>query len=353
MAEKCYLCGGKTAGGICTECGMDNRKSDTRYASKINHKDCEKAPLTHVHEDKPQSFQPKIYMPGGRVGTNDKKPLFGRADLTIAVAIIIVLAVLGGIGYAGKEQSISVQTERIMEIPVPDTGEGFYFEHDPNYNPYQYTTKELALEGERWQADLPAGSYVAGLDIPEGRYRVEGGLGMDFEVDDKDSRIYLSDSMGEDAYHMADMNDIRIFDGARIFIRGGGTLSFSSENAQVGVLREPMDNPLSESYTVTGEAVAGEDFPEGTYNIITEGEEFGLVSYEIPPEDETEYGISYSLLMDKHPDSEYPEYCDRYYNAVLPKGTRIEGEGMILRLEPSTRIESEDYIQFYNNCYWK
>lgn len=32
MGKQCSLCGGKLRNGICTECGMDNRKSDRTYS---------------------------------------------------------------------------------------------------------------------------------------------------------------------------------------------------------------------------------------------------------------------------------------------------------------------------------
>ena len=41
MAGKCILCGGKLRNGICTECGMDNNKSDAAYRSQVNRSQCE------------------------------------------------------------------------------------------------------------------------------------------------------------------------------------------------------------------------------------------------------------------------------------------------------------------------
>lgn len=40
MRNTCSLCGGKLKDGICTECGMDNRKSDAVYKSALNQSDC-------------------------------------------------------------------------------------------------------------------------------------------------------------------------------------------------------------------------------------------------------------------------------------------------------------------------
>ena len=59
-------------------------------------------------------------------------------------------------------------------------------------------------------------------------------------------------------------------------------------------------NPLTESYEFSGTAVAGEDFPEGTYDVYAVGDDFGVfqfgvdlirVDYTVP--------FSFSTLMEK------------------------------------------------------
>ena len=50
MSRNCRLCGGRLSGGICTECGLDNRKSDEMYQDILNKSSCDGENLTHVHE---------------------------------------------------------------------------------------------------------------------------------------------------------------------------------------------------------------------------------------------------------------------------------------------------------------
>ena len=46
--ERCSLCGGKLdSNNICTECGLDNNKSEKHY--HVNQSSCDGQPLTHVH----------------------------------------------------------------------------------------------------------------------------------------------------------------------------------------------------------------------------------------------------------------------------------------------------------------
>lgn len=385
MAEKCFLCGGRVVNGICTECGMDNKKTDNTYKSRINRNDCEEQPMTHVHEqgqvkryqnpgmNQPRKPEVKV-SPETKAETKQEqkteaaykpasfssyKPTQGRTSvyqsggnksgITFLVMIVIIGVVLAVIGYS-ENRKTSVHSSIVEEYPDTDNVEDYYYDYDSSYDPYQYTTKELSPEGTSWQDDLQAGSYVVGLDIPEGEYLVQGGAGMELEVNDKDSRIYLSESFGLEEYQASEVGDVRLFDGARVFVRGGSTLAFTTENARVDILRKGQENPMTDSFTVAGIAVAGEDFPEGTYDIIAEGEEFGFVSYQIPPKEGEDYGYSCYILMDKYQDSEYPEYCAEFKNAVMPAGTRLEAEEMTLRLVPSERIESENYAEFYMNC---
>lgn len=64
FGKRCSLCGGKlNSNGICTECGLDNNKSDKNY--RINQSECDHEPLTHVHygkNEKPEK-QPKPNTP--------------------------------------------------------------------------------------------------------------------------------------------------------------------------------------------------------------------------------------------------------------------------------------------------
>lgn len=54
MKYTCSLCGGKLKDGICTECGMDNRKSDEMYQDRLNRSQYDHASMksmSHVHTE--------------------------------------------------------------------------------------------------------------------------------------------------------------------------------------------------------------------------------------------------------------------------------------------------------------
>ena len=77
FGKRCSLCGGKlNSSGICTECGLDNSKSDKNY--RINRSDCDGMPLTHVHEEK-EKYRPDRKADHREINhkeTNHKKRVF-------------------------------------------------------------------------------------------------------------------------------------------------------------------------------------------------------------------------------------------------------------------------------------
>ena len=54
MKYTCSLCGGKLKDGVCTECGMDNRKSDEMYRNCLNRSKYDHTSMgtmSHVHTE--------------------------------------------------------------------------------------------------------------------------------------------------------------------------------------------------------------------------------------------------------------------------------------------------------------
>lgn len=411
MAGKCILCGGKIRNGICTECGLDNKKTDAVYRSQLNSSQCGSAPLTHVHgEDNTEpykrpalnhprqgergsleqdgntakresgagttsrkytpnngntkntvnfnSFQEHLKRPGNTGMSAFNRPQSSnKTGLTVVVIAVLVGIILVAIGYENKTEE-NITAEKLFEDP--DYQEPFDYQEPYDYqqpyeypeytfDPYQYTTKELAPEGENWDTDLAAGAYVVGYDIPEGRYTASAGEGMRLEVADMDSNVWFSEYFGEDDNEVRQLDDVRLFTGAIVMVNGGGNIHIASVNAQAAAVMAPPANPLTEEITVTDIMVAGEDFPEGTYDIVMAADDFGIVSYELPKEQGQEYGLSFSFLMDADPDADYPDYTKTYKNAVLPSGTTVTADGLTIKLIPSARIISEDYKAFYDN----
>lgn len=351
FGKRCSLCGGKlNSNGICTECGLDNNKSDKNY--RINQSECDHEPLTHVHHgknEKPEK-QPKPNTPrqswqgstttySGNTGSTgstgrkksgkNKKP--GRIISKI-IAVIVIFNVFFGI------------FQPLVSDILDDAISG-YQENTQDYtrsDPYENVTKELPEDGESVSFELTSGDYVVGVHIPEGNYQADVSYDYDtVQVDDGDSGLYLYEYAGRTDGDYLD--DLRLYNGAIVHISSQTTITLYSDNAQTdNVFYE--DNPLAgqKPVTIKEDAIVGPDLPAGVYDLtLVSGE--GSVDVDIY----TEYGESMETK-----NLYLGENCTdgkEYKNLVLPKNAQITlDDNMELRLTPSEKVPTTDYYQYYN-----
>lgn len=388
MKKSCTLCGGKLKDGICTECGMDNRKSDEMYQKALNQSDCKNMRLSHVHTDKKaepyessvinQARRQEKTQDTGKKSVNKKakqpekpfadiysqyrskairtseqwknKEASGNGKLTIIVSIVVIVLGLV-ITLVDNLEKHEKMVEGIED--VSSSYEEYELqEEQEEYDPFAYVEEELPLGEEIWEEERSAGMYVVGIDIPEGEYVLEGKKGSSYSV--YDSRHYLSvnDSFHSEEEDTKWVGGVKLFEGAVVCVDGMYPVKFYTENAQLENMVARTDNPLIQTFEMSGTAVAGEDFPEGTYDVYCIGDSFGVFNFdlELSREDHTvPFGIS--TLMEMNPKSEYPDYCSKYENFVIPAGAKLDTGEMKIKLIPSDGITTEDYISFYDNVY--
>ena len=370
MKYTCSLCGGKLKDGICTECGMNNQKSDEMYRdclnrSKYDHASMESMSHVHTEQGVKQYKQPVLNKRAETAKAESPKLSAGAAAPKTGARAKTFRQQTGAGRYQGTSKTIVLVAVMILVIILVTAGMsvfGFIREATDgsgavvsyNYD-YEEIQEQLPAQGEHWDSQLPAGMYMVGTDIPEGEYTVTGSEGSSFEVHDNTHSIYRRESFGTEEYEIERAEGIPLFTGTLVCVDGMNPVSFVSENAQTQNLEERTDNPVTETIDVSGTKTAGIDFPAGTYDIEAVGEDFGYVTYEIPYEDPYSDGeqsyYSFGVMMEKTPTSEYPAYCSVYKNVVLPEGTTVNSEGYSCRLVPSSSIVSEDYNGFYDNLY--
>lgn len=217
------------------------------------------------------------------------------------------------------------------------------------YNPYEYVTRELSESGVSFQAELTSGEYVVGTHLPEGKYKVSlvEGYGS-MNVDDSENGIYLYEWFDEDTSSgdVTEMEDVRLFQGAKVSVGSGAVLLFETENGQTDMM-SAVQNPLTESVAMKKEIVyeSGVDFEPGVYDVY----------------DCSAYGILYHTYPNHYyydeTDDEYFEcshYLDEsignvaYKNIVLPQGTSIWSDDTDFVLVPSPEIGMFDYDTYYD-----
>lgn len=373
FGKRCSLCGGKlNSSGICTECGLDNSKSDKNY--RINRSDCDGMPLTHVHEEK-EKHRPDRKADHREINhkeTNHKKRDYGkqgyrmnesdmtgkkrrkhvqtpditnrRRPLKIVILAIIVIAVLGNL-YEEHKYDIEYAVGDAVQGVFQDTGDQKTNDTDEtDYDHYQYVTREIPKEGERADYELSSGNYVAGVEIPEGIYTVTPQDDYDtVQIDDPENSIYLYEyTEGK----KDKIKDIRLYKGAHLTLNCRTTVKLHTDNAQDVEAMETagQSNPLTESVDIKGQKTltAGRDLEPGIYDLsrVSGAGNVDVIIYS----DEQEEINSWSQGL-----SEDGIDGETFHYLVIPENATLEvSEDLKIRLTPSEQIASTDYYGFYN-----
>ena len=373
FGKRCSLCGGKlNSRGICTECGLDNSKSDKNY--RINRSDCDGMPLTHVHEEK-EKHRPDRKAGHREInhkGTNHKKRDYGkqgyrmnesdmtgkkrrkhvqtpditnrRRPLKIVILAIIVIAVLGNL-YEEHKYDIEYAVGDAVQGVFQDTGDQKTNDTDEtDYDHYQYVTREIPKEGESADYELASGNYVAGVEIPEGIYTVTPQDDYDtVQIDDPENSIYLYEyTEGK----KDKIKDIRLYKGAHLTLNCRTTVKLHTDNAQDVEAMETagQSNPLTESVDIKGQKTltAGRNLEPGIYDLsrVSGAGNVDVIIYS----DEQEEINSWSQCL-----SEDGIDGETFHYLVIPENATMEvSEDLKIRLTPSEQIASTDYYGFYN-----
>lgn len=373
FGKRCSLCGGKlNSSGICTECGLDNSKSDKNY--RINRSDCDGMPLTHVHEEK-EKHRPDRKADHREINhkeINHKKRDYGkqgyrmnesdmtgkkrrkhvqtpditnrRRPLKIVILAIIVIAVLGNL-YEEHKYDIEYAVGDAVQGVFQDTGDQKTNDTDEtDYDHYQYVTREIPKEGESADYELTSGNYVAGVEIPEGIYTVTPQDDYDtVQIDDPENSIYLYEyTEGK----KDKIKDIRLYKGAHLTLNCRTTVKLHTDNAQDVEAMETagQSNPLTESVDIKGQKTltAGRDLEPGIYDLsrVSGAGNVDVIIYS----DEQEEINSWSQCL-----SEDGIDGETFHYLVIPENATMEvSEDLKIRLTPSEQIASTDYYGFYN-----
>ncbi len=366
MAGRCSLCGSRLNNGKCEFCGLDNRMYDRNYLKDPYH-------LAEIarEADTPKAPPGQTQRPpgtSGRSGSTAQKTVFtanpparhgagsssrrqkqdvsswqkrqnSGASRSRAVIVIVILVIL--ICIAGPVL-FQIGKSVIETGTVPDTDswqsavDSLFSDDDSSldlndYDAYDYVTREIPEDGTDYEVTLSDGFYQVGIHIPEGVYHVElAEESADLHIADTENIIYDSVWFGDETEYdeVTEADDIRLYNGAEISITGGGSLLFTTDNAQP-FTQETAANPLTESFILEeGSSTAGEYITEGMYDILlAETDEyisFGLeISY---PNELSEY------LWASNSSGE-PE--ERIRNVIIPAGTELTLDGGPVKLEPS------------------
>lgn len=305
LGKRCSLCGGKLDRNLkCTECGLDNTKNDDMYKDIMNKNNHNKVPLTHVHEEEQRgnAFDyKKVQTKKISHASSKKEETQGSKNITKIISLIVVIL--------GVLPSLFSLVGEIIE-------ENTYYSEE-NYS-------EAIIGYEEY---LYPGIYKVGVHIPEGTYTIfldDGDYGTVDIWEYVDDDTYLNDSFLFERDVMEYVEEVYLYEGEVIEISSEMMAWISSEDASYSdCINE--ENPLTESYEITGEAVAGVDFPEGFYDIYyisQEDYEYGSVTYSIWSNEKQTMVLESQQYFGN-------EFGDTWYcNVPFTEGSRIQVEDL-------------------------
>ena len=402
--KRCSLCGGKLRGNICTECGLDNSKSDANYVSSgsVHHPG---EGMTHTHKDNENPMAGKTVTrewiseekkaeKARKQGANQNVRTYqsaGGSSSTYQSAggSSSTYRSAGNASSAFPTSTYKTSTYRTSTSSSPDRekrkyslwgklimviillsigssifgtiknsfdewdSDNDYFwddrtpETEADYDPYGYAGRELSDVGDTYEVELTAGVYKGGVHIPEGSYEV---VFMPETGNEQNSYMELILDDSDNGIYIHEylnvddttyMEDLRVYEGAMLEIEGRGTLRLHSENAQTDEMHS-ISNPNTQSYEVTESFEAGKDVIPGVYDVICESGS-GIFDYTV--EDKDGYQKYCGMLIGDRNSG----FAGELKNVVLPEGVMVDIVGMKVKLIPSEMIESEDYAEFFNS----
>lgn len=349
MSKKncCYLCGGRLSNGYCAACGLDNTKLE-RVHYHLNESNAARR-LERGRDNAEERVKPKKEKEKARIkpaAVSVKKTSAGGKKKVSSLSVGKIKLAVGCIGIFVAVAGILV--DYIEEKQYDFTTSSYEDNVEYDYDPYEYLEKELPAEGEYFETELTPGEYLVGVHLPEGNYSaelLEGSGGLD--VEDDENGIYLWESFGTDPEYdeVTEMEDIRLFQGAKVRISSDVKLKIATENGQTEAMSGIPNTLTDECILKVGrELTAGEDFLSGVYDVQVKSG-WAVLVYKVPTdEDYVENGMyERSLWLDAD------ESDGIYRNLVLPKGTVISTEEEEIVLTPSEVISPMDYTDYYEH----
>lgn len=205
--------------------------------------------------------------------------------------------------------------EQPEEIPAP-TGETF----DGAIPALQESDAIYTAPAEGvFDADLGAGVYTAGKDIPVGRYNLTAISGS--------GNVHSSLSINElmaypaDSYYIDSFTGLSLSSGDKLEIGSTLVLHIHSDNAKIYDMTSRQIGAEQEVILSAGNYIAGIDFPVGVYNIIGYEGSGNVHSYEA---DVNELFATFNDDM----------YITQFNNADFPEGASLEVSGCSVWLVP-------------------
>ena len=329
MKRGCILCGGKVINGICSECGMDNRKTDEQYLKILDRHQAENEEKAHAFRKAKKEARKKAMKKkeawysrnrAARSETVRKNSGTGFKTAVPREKVSRTYSRQGAVSSGKENKKKRTLLWIFVIILVLWFGQSLYeFVHrevayvkswlggssqeetynEEEWDPYDYVDAQLNPEGEHWRESLDAGMYVVGADLPEGEYTITGEEGNSYHIWNAQHSLSVTEYFGPEDYEIHGSREgAKLLAGTLLNVDGGTPMIFETENGQTADMTPRQSNPLTETYEFADTAVAGIDFPAGTYDVEVAEDQSAFFEYEIQMGDgEDAYPVSFYALL--------------------------------------------------------
>lgn len=176
------------------------------------------------------------------------------------------------------------------------------------------------VETGAFEADLGAGFYTAGVDIPKGNYNLTAISGSG-NVISKDGNINEIMAYPADKYYIDTFNGANFKYGGTLFVGGDLVLHIKSDEAETNNMKPRQISGEVATDLSAGNYTAGTNFPAGTYNIVGIQGSGNVISGEADVNE---------IISDAPKDG----YVTQINNVKFSDGDSLELSGCSVRLEP-------------------
>lgn len=242
----------------------------------------------------------------------------------------------------------SVVAQFAFDMPKPWTDNSGNTPEPAPYDPYENDGPTLSETGDDFTTVLTGGKYIVGVHLPEGLYKVtlaEGSGSLNVTDNLNGISVYEwfeLDGEGEDGedYHITELDEVRLFNGAHITVYPDVTLSFETHNGQTAKMFA-VENPLKDVFNVPKgtKLVCGVDIAPGVYDV--QGFSNNGLLYYSRPYYWSGYGELYEEIL-------WLDEGATYKNIVLVEGAKIYSDASNFTLAPSPEIGTIDYDTYYD-----
>ncbi len=326
----CTVCGGDVKNGRCISCGMSQAGERSRQTNYQNNN------KYYQNQNNYNNIGQNQY--GGFGAKKKKNPIF---TLLIIFGVFFFVGV--GLGIVAFSNMATQNLAGDRDVYESIQGEALAEEsYEYDEEPEDEIAPEVIYDDNEFAINIASGAYIVGIHLPAGTYDIEILDPTGYEwgyldvMRDGDTAIYESFDEAEG------LSNIELIDGDGIRLESSSLTNFLTDNAQP-FSQDRIENPLTQVIYIGNYdyAIAGIDFPSGTYDVYPLENDWGHIEIDIYDDFYANQSSYYSFY-----ENDITGNLDPIRNLEMPTGTKVSLFDASAELVPSEYDTLLNYFDF-------